>query len=87
MAQLVAQRVAADTDVRLPGLFMGATHTHAGPGQFHGNELMNRFSSNHSGFDPAWTSFLVERIAGAVRTAVATRRPARLAFGATRCGG
>jgi neutral ceramidase len=87
VAQLVAQAVAQDTDVRLPGLFMGATHTHAGPGQFHGNELMNRFSSNHSGFDPAWTSFLVERIAGAVRTAVATRRPARLAFGATEVWG
>ncbi|MEP7019861.1 MAG: neutral/alkaline non-lysosomal ceramidase N-terminal domain-containing protein, partial [Pseudonocardiales bacterium] len=87
VAQLVAQAVTEDTDVRLPGLFMGATHTHAGPGQFHGNELMNRFSSNHSGFDPAWTSFLVQQIAGAVRQAVATRRPARLAFGATEVWG
>jgi neutral ceramidase len=87
VAQLVAQAVAEDTDVRLPGLFMGATHTHAGPGQFHGNELMNRFSSNHSGFDAAWTSFLVSRLAGAVRAAVATRRPARLAFGATEVWG
>jgi len=52
VAQLVAQAVAADTDVRLPGLFMGATHTHAGPGQFHGNELMNRYSSNHPGIRP-----------------------------------
>ena len=87
VAQLVAQAVAADTDVRLPGLFMGATHTHAGPGQFHGNELMNRYSSNHAGFDPAWTSFLVERIAAAVRQAVANRSPARLAFGATEVWG
>ncbi|MFN2519108.1 MAG: neutral/alkaline non-lysosomal ceramidase N-terminal domain-containing protein [Jatrophihabitantaceae bacterium] len=87
VAQLVAQAVAASTDVRLPGLFMGATHTHAGPGQFHGNELMNRFSSNHAGFDPAWTSFLVGRIATAVHDAVATRRPARLAFGATEVWG
>jgi len=87
VAQLVARAVAGDTDVRLPGLFMGATHTHAGPGQFHGNELMNRFSSNHAGFDPAWTSFLVERISAAVRDAVAARRPARLAFGATEVWG
>jgi hypothetical protein len=87
VAQLVAQAVAADTDVRLLGLFMGATHTHAGPGQFHGNELMNRYSSNHAGFDPAWTSFLVERIAAAVRQAVANRSPARLAFGATEVWG
>lgn len=82
VAQLVARAIADDTDIRLPGLFLGATHTHAGPGQFHGSEAMNRFASNHSGFDPAWTSWLVERISGAVREAVATRRPALLAFGA-----
>ena len=61
--QLVADAV-ADLDVPLSGLFVGATHTHAGPGQFHGNALMNRFSSNHPGFDPAFTGWLVERIAG-----------------------
>ncbi|MEO6885072.1 MAG: neutral/alkaline non-lysosomal ceramidase N-terminal domain-containing protein [Jatrophihabitantaceae bacterium] len=87
LQQLIARGIEHDTDVRLPGLFIGATHTHAGPGQFHGNELMNRFASNHSGFDPAWTSELVSRIAGAVREAVATRRPARLAFGATEVWG
>ena len=67
----------------MSGLFIGATHTHAGPGQFHGNALMNRFSSNEPGFDPAWTEWLVDRIAGAVRTAVTERRPARLATGAS----
>ena len=64
--QLVADAV-RDLEVPLAGLFIGATHTHAGPGQFHGNELMNRFSSNRAGFDPAFTSWLVGRIAGAVR--------------------
>lgn len=85
--RLVAEAVAADTDVSLPGLFLGATHTHAGPGQFHGNELMNRFSSNERGFDPAWTQFVADRVAGAVRQAVATRRPARLAVGVTEVWG
>jgi neutral ceramidase len=84
--RLVAEAV-ADTDLPLAGLFMGATHTHAGPGQFHGNELMNRFSSNRRGFDPAWTDFLVARIADAVRRAVETRRPARAAFGVTEVWG
>ncbi|MDQ2795559.1 MAG: neutral/alkaline non-lysosomal ceramidase N-terminal domain-containing protein, partial [Actinomycetota bacterium] len=87
VAQLIAHEIADDTDVQLPGLFLGATHTHAGPGQFHGSEAMNRFASNHSGFDPAWTSWLVQRIAGAVRDAVATRRPARAAFGASEVWG
>ena len=86
VAQLVADAV-ADLDVPLSGLFLGATHTHAGPGQFHGNALMNRFSSNKPGFDPAFTAWLVERIAGAVRQAVTTRRPARLAVGATEVWG
>jgi neutral ceramidase len=84
--QLVADAV-ADLDVPLSGLFLGATHTHAGPGQFHGNALMNRFSSNRPGFDPAFTGWLVDRIVGAVREAVTTRRPARLAVGATEVWG
>jgi len=78
---LVARAVATDTDVPLAGLMIGATHTHAGPGQFLGTDFYNRFASNRSGFDPAWTAFLVERIAGAVRSAVAQRAPARLAVG------
>ncbi len=80
LQHLVAQ-ACADLDVPRSGLFIGATHTHAGPGQFHGNALMNRFSSNHPGFDAAFTSWLVARIAGAVREAVTSRAPARLAFG------
>ncbi|HMJ76980.1 MAG TPA: neutral/alkaline non-lysosomal ceramidase N-terminal domain-containing protein [Iamia sp.] len=78
---LVARAVAGTTDVPLAGLMIGATHTHAGPGQFLGTDFYNRFASNRSGFDPAWTSFLVERIAGGVEQAVATRAPARLAVG------
>ena len=49
---------------RSHGLFIGATHTHAGPGQFLGSAFYNRFASNRPGFDPAWTQFLVERISG-----------------------
>lgn len=78
---LVARAVADDTDVPLAGLMVGATHTHAGPGQFLGTDFYNRFASNRSGFDPAWTSFLVQRIADGVRRAVADREPARLAVG------
>ena len=65
------------TDVRLPGLFLGATHTHAGPGQFDASHFYNRFASNRPGFDPAWTQFLADRIAGAVIDAVRARVPAR----------
>ena len=78
---LVARAVAESTDVPLAGLMIGATHTHAGPGQFLGTDFYNRFASNRSGFDPAWTSFLVARIAGAVQEAVDGRVPARLAVG------
>lgn len=78
---LVAQAVAERTDVPLAGLMIGATHTHAGPGQFLGTDFYNRFASNRSGFDPAYTDFLVHQIAGAVIDAVETRAPARMAVG------
>jgi len=84
---LVAHQIAEDTDVRLPGLFLGATHTHAGPGQFSGSEFYNHWSANRAGFDPAYTGFLVDQLSAAVRTAVASRRPARLAFGSTEVWG
>jgi neutral ceramidase len=84
---LVAHRVAGSTDVPLAGLFLGATHTHGAPGQFHGTDFYNRFSANKPGFDPLWTAFLVERIAGAVQEAVDTRRPAALAWGRTEVRG
>ncbi|MEI2653365.1 MAG: neutral/alkaline non-lysosomal ceramidase N-terminal domain-containing protein [Microthrixaceae bacterium] len=84
---LVADAIRERTDIALAGLMMGATHTHAGPGQFSGTDFYNRFASNRGGFDPAWTQFLVDRIAGAVIEAHATRQPARLAFGSTEVWG
>jgi neutral ceramidase len=83
LSHLVARHIAERTDVPLAGLMIGATHTHAAPGQFLGTDFYNRFASNRSGFDPAWTQFLAERIADAVTDAVATRRPARAALGTT----
>ena len=84
---VLADQLAADTDVRLPGLFLGATHTHAGPGQYSGSEFYNRWSANRGGFDPAYTAFLVDQLSAAVKSAVATRRPARLAIGSTEVWG
>lgn len=81
LQHLVAEAVAEDTDVPLAGVMVGATHTHAGPGQFLGTDFYNRFASNRAGFDPAWAQFLVDQIADGVRTAVAGRVPARLATG------
>jgi neutral ceramidase len=87
LQRLVAQDIAERTDVPLHGLFVGATHTHAGPGQFQGSTFYSRFASNRPGFDPAWTQFLVDRISGAVVEAVETRRPARAAVGRTEVWG
>ncbi len=78
---LVAKAVAESTDVPLAGLWIGATHTHAGPGQFLGTDFYNHFASNKPGFDPAYTQFLASRIAAGVQRAHDERRPARLAFG------
>ncbi|MFI7589496.1 neutral/alkaline non-lysosomal ceramidase N-terminal domain-containing protein [Spongisporangium articulatum] len=85
---LVARRLLeAGVDVPLEGLLIGATHTHGAPGQFHGTDFYNRFSSNRPGLDPDWTAFLVERVTEAVQEAVATRRPAVAGWGRTRVEG
>lgn len=87
VAHLVAQAIADHTDVPLAGVFIGATHTHAGPGQYLGTDFYNRFASNKSGFDPAFAQFLVDRISTGIIDAVASRRPARLAIGTTKVWG
>lgn len=88
LQRLVARALAhRGVDVPLHGLYLGATHTHAGPGQFQGSPFYSRFASNRPGFDPAWSQFLVDRITDAVATAVATRQPARAAIGRTEVWG
>ncbi len=83
VARLVGRAIAETTDIPLAGVWMGATHTHAAPGQFLGTDFYNRFASNRAGFDPAWTQFLAERISGAVQEAYDTRGPAQCAIGST----
>ena len=87
LQHLVAEAVAERTDIPLAGIWIGATHTHAGPGQFLGTDFYNHHASNRPGFDPAWTQFLVDRIAGAVIEAHDTRAPARAALGTTEVWG
>ena len=84
---LVAEAIADRTDIPLAGLWIGATHTHAGPGQFLGTDFYNHHASNRAGFDPAYTQFLVEQIAGAVIEAHDTRGPAKVAVGSTEVWG
>jgi neutral ceramidase len=87
LQHLVARAVADRTDLSIDGLLIGATHTHAGPGQFLGSDFYNRFASNRPGFDAGYTQFLVEQISGAVLEAVLSRRPARLATGSVEVWG
>jgi neutral ceramidase len=77
----------ADTDVPLSGIFLAATHTHAGPGQYSGSAFYNDWASNRPGFDPGYTAFLVRQLESAVRTAVSSRRPATAAIGTTEVWG
>lgn len=87
LQHLVADAIADRTDIPLAGLWIGATHTHAGPGQFLGTDFYNQHSSNRPGFDPAYTDFLVRQIAGAVIEAHDTRAPAKVALGSTEVWG
>src|SRR5690606_1086351 len=81
LQRLVARAVAATTDVPSAGVYVGATHTHGGPGQFLGTDFYNRFASNAPGFDAGWAQFLASRIAHGVAEAAAQRRPAALTWG------
>lgn len=81
LQHLIAEQIRDRTDIPLAGLLVGATHTHAGPGQFLGTDFYNRFASNRSGFDPAWTAFLLERIANGIVEAHDARVPAVAAVG------
>lgn len=87
LQHLVADAVADRTDIPLAGIWIGATHTHAGPGQFLGTDFYNHHASNRAGFDPAWTDFLVERISAAVIDAHDGRGPATAALGSTEVWG
>jgi neutral ceramidase len=84
---LVAEAVAERTDIPLAGIWIGATHTHAGPGQFMGTDFYNHHASNRPGFDPAFTDFLVRQITAAVLEAHDTRGPAKVAVGDTEVWG
>jgi len=86
LQQAIAKAV-ADTDVPLSGIFLAATHTHAGPGQYSGSAFYNDWASNRPGFDPEYAAFLVTRISDAVRDAVSGRRPATAAIGSTEVWG
>lgn len=87
LQHLVAEAISARTDIPLAGVWLGATHTHAGPGQFLGTDFYNHHASNRAGFDPAYTDFLVRQIAGAIVEAHDTRAPAKVASGTTEVWG
>jgi neutral ceramidase len=87
LIQHALAKAVADTDVPLSGIFLAATHTHAGPGQYSGSAFYNDWASNRPGFDPGYAGFLVEQLEAAVRSAVETRRPARAAIGTTKVWG
>jgi neutral ceramidase len=87
VVQHAVARLLDDTDVGIDGLFLAATHTHAGPGQYSGSRFYNDWASNRPGFDPGYTGFLVDRLADGVRTAVTGRRPASAAIGMTEVRG
>ena len=85
--RLVARALAAVSDVPAAGVYVGATHTHGGPGHFLGTDFYNRFASNKPGFDAAWAQWLAARIAAGASRAVEERRPALLAWGTTEVWG
>ncbi|HUL60855.1 MAG TPA: neutral/alkaline non-lysosomal ceramidase N-terminal domain-containing protein [Anaeromyxobacteraceae bacterium] len=71
--RLVRERVA---DLRLDGVVVAATHTHAGPGGYWERAVGERLATGP--FDPAVREAIVEAAADAIRKAAADRLPAEL---------
>ncbi len=67
-------------DLRLDGLVVAATHTHAGPGAFWDEPLAERIATGP--YRRAVFDALVERAAAAVRAALQAREPAYLSVAA-----
>ena len=78
VAALVASRL--ETKHRLPpgNLYLGATHTHAGPGGWGEGWLARQFAGT---FTPGLREWLADRLVAAAEAALADLRPARLGHG------
>ncbi|HUK65321.1 MAG TPA: neutral/alkaline non-lysosomal ceramidase N-terminal domain-containing protein [Anaeromyxobacteraceae bacterium] len=63
-------------DLKLDGVVVGATHTHAGPGGYWDEPIGERFATGP--YDRATFEYLVERAADAVREATRALEPASL---------
>ncbi len=68
-------------------VLIAATHTHHGPANLSSNRLYNRAAAPEMGFDPELHAFLVDRIADAIASAFASRRPATLTLSRAPLGG
>jgi neutral ceramidase len=78
---VIAERIAARTDIPAHALTLLVTHTHTGPANFLDSDFYNVFGANRPGFDPVMFEFLASRISDAVIEAFEQRRPARFASG------
>ncbi|MBK6758342.1 MAG: neutral/alkaline non-lysosomal ceramidase N-terminal domain-containing protein [Moraxellaceae bacterium] len=77
----VLKRIAEYTDIAPQNLVLGATHTHAGAGQYCASNFYNRFASNKSGFDATYFDFLCGQISEAMIEAYQQAKPAKIAYG------
>ncbi len=78
---VIAERIAARTDIPAHALTLLVTHTHTGPANFLDSDFYNVFGANRPGFDPVMFEFLASRITDVVIEAFEQRRPARFATG------
>jgi neutral ceramidase len=86
VAQLLSER-AATRHLARGQLLLAATHTHQSPANYSTSPAYNTFASKVPGFDPHLFRFLARRIADAIETAAARKRPATLDFSTTRAPG
>ncbi len=75
------ERLAKSIHLPAHSLAITATHTHAAPGGFWGDDFYNGHAANAAGLEPTWFNFLLEQLSKASEQAYAARRPAKVALG------
>lgn len=80
---LLAERLAAKTDISFGGIVFAGTHTHSAPANFFDNDFYNEFASNKPGFDQGWTEFVLDKLTVGVEEAYKSAKPAKIASGKT----
>ena len=81
--QVAEELIARGTPIGAENLYITATHTHSGPGNYFGAAQYNHFAGVLSGYDRVMFAFLLEGMVSSVMEALHDMKPAMAGWNAT----